>query len=179
MARCPSERLLCNELDFRYFQLFRAYSVADLSGYFQSDFWSRLLLQQSHYDSSIKDAIIAIGALYKSIEIAQSSKMGCDAESDCRKHLKSALQHYQRAICSQREALEIGNAPSRTLLISCLLFICFEALQGDQDSAFKQILCGVHLLQEYESSLATTNLLLMTVLMKSSLRSLHDLNFSY
>jgi hypothetical protein len=137
VSRSPSERLPCNELDFRYFQMFRAYSAADLSGYFYSDFWNRLLLQQSHHDPSIRDGIIAIGALYKSIDIAQSSKISLDAKSDCREHLKSALQYYQRAVCSQRQATDIGYAPSRTSLISCLLFICFDAFQGNHNSAFQ------------------------------------------
>ena len=113
-----------------------------------------MLLQQSHHDPSIRNGIIAIGALYKSVDIAQSSKIGLDAKSDYGEHLKFALQYYQRAICSQQQAMNIGYAPSRTSLISCLLFICFEALQGNHDLAFQQIICGVNLLYEYESSIA-------------------------
>jgi hypothetical protein len=86
--------LPCNELDLQYLQLFQAYSTADLSSYFQSDFWSRLILQQIHYDASIKDAIIAIGALYKSIEVAQNSKTGLNTKSARLEHFKSAIQHY-------------------------------------------------------------------------------------
>ena len=38
--------------------------------------------------------------------------------------------------------------------MSCLLFICFEALQGNQHSVAQQIICGANLLQEYGSSSA-------------------------
>jgi hypothetical protein len=38
--------------------------------------------------------------------------------------------------------------------VSCLLFICFEALQGEQHSVAQQIICDVNLLQEYGSSSA-------------------------
>jgi len=149
LPRPLSDGLPSNELDLLYFQLFQSYSTADLSGYFPSDFWNRLILQHSHYDTSIKDAIIAIGALYKSIEVAQDSKIRLNTKSAHLEHFESAIRHYQKALRSQRRTFEIGRPQLRTSLISCLLFICFEALQGDHHSVVRQILCGVHLLQEY------------------------------
>jgi hypothetical protein len=52
-----------NEQENRYFRAFSNESAAQLSGYFDSDLWHRLVLQGCESNASIRHAVIAIGAL--------------------------------------------------------------------------------------------------------------------
>jgi hypothetical protein len=151
--RAPSVSLPCSDQVFRYFYLFQAYSAADFTGYFQSEFWNRLLLQESHFNDAIRHAIVAIGTLYKMVETSQAERLSPFPKREGLRHFESALKHYQRAVRSQRKAMEKEDPQLKVSSISCLLFICFEIFQGDWRATEKQVITGVRLLQHYKASL--------------------------
>ena len=131
----------------QYFQVFRTHAASELSGYFDSEFWTRTVLQESHSESSIRHAVVALGALYKTLGSAQNDNDNAfDSAPD---HYSFALQQYGKSIGRLRESLTNNETRSiRTVLISIILFVCFQSLTGDYKAAIAQLQHGLGLLQE-------------------------------
>ncbi|KUJ10192.1 uncharacterized protein LY89DRAFT_596894 [Mollisia scopiformis] len=139
----------------QYFQVFRTHTANELSGFFDSDFWTRSVLQESHSQASIRHAVVALGALYKTLEKASESPPGSPetagsvASDTAPTHYNFALQQYGKSLTRLREA--IGNNETRTqrtILISIVLFTCFQSFIGDHKAAITQIQSGLGLLED-------------------------------
>jgi hypothetical protein len=59
----PMKQLFRNDEEYRAFQSFCTRTVAQLTGFRQSNIWSHLILQASEMEPCIRHAVIAIGAL--------------------------------------------------------------------------------------------------------------------
>ncbi|KAK0123739.1 hypothetical protein ONS95_008746 [Cadophora gregata] len=136
----------------QYFQVFRTHTASELSGFFDSEFWQRSVLQESHSEASIRHAVVALGALYKTLEKASESPPGSPDNGNfdtAPKHYNFALQQYGKALTRLRESLENRETRSeRTILISIVLFTCFQSFTGDHKAAISQIQHGLGLLEE-------------------------------
>lgn len=138
----------------QYFQLFRTHAASELSGFFDSEFWSRSILQQSHSEASIRHAVVALGALYKTLEETTLSTSGSPSESDyinhtAPAHYEFALQQYGKAIRLLQKVISTRGAGSfQTTLMSIILFTCFASFTGDQKGTITQIQAGLNLLEE-------------------------------
>lgn len=100
----------------RGFEFFVQKTSPQLSGFFGSAFWERLVLQAAHHEPAIRHAITAIGSLH------QQHLVGKDVGSTF------ALKQYNLAIRSLLAPLEQQRKRGiNVCLISCILFTCFEA----------------------------------------------------
>jgi hypothetical protein len=110
------------------------------------------VLQESHSEASIRHAVVALGALYKTLEKASESPPGSpDSNSydTAPNHYNFALQQYGKSLTRLREALQYNETRSqRTILISIVLFTCFQSFTGDHKAAISQIQHGLGLLEE-------------------------------
>lgn len=144
--------LAFNAQEGQYFQVFQKHTASELSGFFDSEFWTRSVLQESHSEASIRHAVVALGALYKTLEKASESPPGSpDSNSfdSASNHYNFALQQYGKALTRLRESLENQETRSqRTILISIVLFTCFQSFTGDHKAAISQIQHGLGLLEE-------------------------------
>jgi len=144
--------LAFDTLEGQYFQVFRLHTANELSGFFDSEFWTRSVLQESHSEASIKHAVVALGALYKTLEKASESPPGSPTENafdTAPNHYNFALSQYGKAITRLREALQNNETRShRTILISIVIFTCFQSFTGDHKAAISQIQHGLGLLEE-------------------------------
>ena len=137
----------------QYFQVFRIHTASELSGFFDSEFWTRSVLQESHSEASIRHAVVALGALYKTLEKAAESPPGSPDNNysgdTAPNHYNFALQQYGKALTRLRESLQSNESRSqRTVLISIVLFTCFQSFLGDHKAAIFQIQSGLGLLEE-------------------------------
>jgi hypothetical protein len=137
----------------QYFQLFRTRTANELSGFFDSEFWTRSVLQESHSEASIRHAVVALGALYKTLEKAGESPPGSPESHDpfdsAPNHYNFAFQQYGKSLKRLWESLENKESRSqRTVLMSIVLFTCFQSFIGDHKAAIKQIQSGLSLLEE-------------------------------
>jgi Fungal specific transcription factor domain len=132
-----------NELEFQYFQLFRDRMTPHLMGFFESDFWKRLIFQASDRDPSVRHAIIAIGGL-KAVTDVPHAKSPRGAQG----HNEFALSQYAKAIQAMRKSSLGGTQDLRTTLINSLLIMCFESMNGNHNAASKQVLVALELLSE-------------------------------
>lgn len=105
----------------------------ELSGFFNTKFWSRLVLQQSQEESVVRQALVSLGSLHL--------QMTTDAGGS------EALTHYGKAL--RMLARRLGSVDSRvrmTALTCSILFHCFEAAAQNYGAAARHLQNGLNLL---------------------------------
>lgn len=138
-----------DELEHQYFQLFREKLTPHLIGFFESDFWERLVFQASENDDSIRHALMAIAGLKAATEVTQTEKSAPLRDHlDAQDHHGFALRYYGKAIQSMRMSSLGGTQDLRTTLITCLLIMCFESFHGNHESAGKQVIIALGLIDQ-------------------------------
>ncbi|KAN0121758.1 hypothetical protein V8E51_000084 [Hyaloscypha variabilis] len=145
----PTASIHTTEDECRYFDFFSDNVAGKMAGFFESTFWTRIVVQESHRVPAIRHAAISIAALFKSMETAAGPELKVNVvQSFDKKHHEYALIQYLKAIqalkqyISASDSRQIGPA-----LIACLLFVCFEAIQGSYTSAFQQIYGAIKILR--------------------------------
>ncbi|KAK0858816.1 hypothetical protein LTS02_009713 [Friedmanniomyces endolithicus] len=125
-------------------------TAPQMAGFFDSAFWQRTVIQTSYHEPAILHAITAIGALHEAIMQRAFADEKRKAQT-----MEFALHQCNRAISSltgakTRKARKTPD--SRLALTTCVLFTCFEAMQGRCDSAVNHALQGRRLLQSSAAS---------------------------
>ncbi|GIZ48626.1 hypothetical protein CKM354_001167800 [Cercospora kikuchii] len=125
------------------------FSAPQMAGFFDSAFWQRMVIQTSYHEPAIRHAITAIGALHECImqrafaDDKQKAKAMEFALNQCNKAIAclTAEEGYEQDPNRRR------IPSSRLALTTCVLFTCFEAMQGRCDSAVNHALQGRRLMQ--------------------------------
>ncbi|RDW71816.1 hypothetical protein BP5796_07850 [Coleophoma crateriformis] len=147
----PSISTHANESEHRYFQIFCERTAYELSGYFDSSFWTVIVLQEGIAVKPIRLAIVAIGALSESLLNASDcgSRVN-DIQAADLEHHRFAVSLYLKAIRAMNEYIsDSKGAQLRTVLIACILFACFESFEGNDASSIGQLHEGLKLLRNY------------------------------
>ncbi|TGO86520.1 hypothetical protein BPOR_0296g00030 [Botrytis porri] len=153
----PTLGLPFNAKEGQYFQVFRTHTASELSGFFDSEFWTRSVLQESHSEASIRHAVVALGALYKTLEkVAESppssptpSNQGTSSGDSAPTHWSFAWEQYGKAVTRMRQSISNNEVRSqRTILISSVLFTCFQSFVGDHKAAIKQVQVGLGVMEK-------------------------------
>ena len=58
-----------------YFKVFQDRAALELSGYFDTDFWGRTMLQICHKEEFARHAVIALGALSETMDVVRTVHM--------------------------------------------------------------------------------------------------------
>ncbi|RDL42034.1 uncharacterized protein BP5553_02013 [Venustampulla echinocandica] len=139
----------------RYFQVFAERTVYEIPGFFDgtpsSTFWSQLVLQESHHVSAIRHAAISLGALSKGLEDAPPPHLKSNVfQNISGKHHEYAVLQHIKAIKALNQYISSSPSPQlRSALITCVLFICFEASQESKASCIQQTQAGLKMLRSY------------------------------
>ncbi|TQV99295.1 mercuric reductase [Cordyceps javanica] len=96
----PSMALPLQPVENMYFELFRLHTASQLSGYFNSNFWTQRVLQECHNESAIRHSVVALGALYKTLELSFEAPYGVDTKH----HTDSIMAHWQIAVKQYSDA---------------------------------------------------------------------------
>jgi hypothetical protein len=129
------------------------FSAPQMAGFFDSSFWQRMVVQTSYHEPAIRHAITAIGAYHEFImqrsyaDETRKKRAEEFALSQCNKAI-SCLMKSQAATTGLdivKHSLKTPN--TRLALTTCVLFTCFEAMQGRCESAVNHALQGRRLLQ--------------------------------
>ncbi|OHE96417.1 hypothetical protein CORC01_08340 [Colletotrichum orchidophilum] len=148
----PAGNLQLSTQEGLYFQLFRTHTANELSGYFDSVFWTQTVLQECHAENAIRHAVVALGALYKTLE--QSHESPPSSPSDAMSPMDGAYRHWEVAIKQYSEAINAlvklhrDQKSHRTLLMASVLLACFDSFVGDHRQAIRQIQTGLSLLEK-------------------------------
>lgn len=150
-----------------YLDAFRYHVAPELSGSFYMDFCEGTILTGVHQDDSIRQLVLALGALTLAIaddardtrqSIVQSKpsplKVWGPRSVKNRNHAAS-LKHYLKGVQGLRERLKLDPAhvSVRTMTVMTILMALFEILQGNHrsvDSILKSVtaLLNEHLAQQ-------------------------------
>ena len=137
----------------RHLDFFQQRTAPDFSGNFNSEFWSRLVLQVSHSEPAVRHAVVALGSLHESLDSGgqelttrRASVLGHG----------TPLQQYDQAIAALRGRMQSQDESDilEIALICCVLFHSFETLHGDHDEALLHLQNGLKMLQEWKTKRA-------------------------
>ncbi|KAG4428674.1 hypothetical protein IFR05_015839 [Cadophora sp. M221] len=142
-------RMSGNVEEKRGFDFFLRNTAAELSGYYDSSFWGKLVLAASAQNSSLRHAVIALGALHEDFS---RKRLGPSTSPVEDQKAQFALAQYAKAIAALRVSLSGGNEEPLTALMSCILFVCFDSLRGWFESAMVHLESGLRILQDMKSS---------------------------
>lgn len=113
-----------------------------LDGQLNSDsgFWSKLVLQLSHSEPSIRHAVSAVSFCYRDVELSLHDPAGyVNANPE-------AQLEWNKAIKSLSVRIQVNPNSSLVPLVCCLLFTCFEFLKGNTESSMLHIQNGFKIL---------------------------------
>lgn len=153
MLYAPSASLPFNQQEGSYFQLFQERTASELSGFFDNVFWSRGVLQECFSEIAIRHAVIALGALYKTLEKTCESPPTSPSAAQHHNSIDTPLAHWEMAIKKYSHACQELSAPKsgisdRTRLMGSVLLACFDSFIGDHRQAIVQIQTGLGLLEQ-------------------------------
>lgn len=149
----PSVNLPFNPQDGLYFQLFRERTAGELSGFFDSSFWTCSVLRECHSEEAIRHSVVALGALYKTLEKMTESPPGSpsdhfDPTDHAMVHWEVAFRNYDSALKAIRSQASTDQSTQRTSLMATVLLACFDSFIGDHKQAIRQIQTGLGLLEQ-------------------------------
>ena len=102
--------------------------------------WREHLLRTSVYEDAVRHAIVALGALHEHYSVTSQMDEGF------------AMKQYSKAMTKIMKLDMKSNTSTDIALISCILFACFESLQGHYRSSLLHINSGLEILKEQEFS---------------------------
>ncbi|KAK4043480.1 hypothetical protein C8A01DRAFT_32410 [Parachaetomium inaequale] len=137
----------------QYFHLFREHTANELSGFFDSAFWTRSVLQECHSATPIRHAVVALGALYKTLEKSNESPPTSpypdrDPRDCAMRHWEMAFRQYSDACNALVKSESAESTSHRTRLMASVLLACFDSFVGDHRQAIVQIQTGLGLLDQ-------------------------------
>ena len=111
--------------------------MPDLSGCFDSGFFSHLILQVSQVEPSVRHAVIALGSLFQRFDVNASKTMDANL-ADAQHHF--AIHQYNQVVRHLVWKMSEESVESiEIMLIVCILFICIELLQGSPQKAITHL----------------------------------------
>lgn len=129
----------------RALQSFLRNSAPQLADYFDSPFWQRMVLEAGRHEPAVKHVIAAIGALHEKLLTGV-----IDPIRFIIRLTRFALEQCKKSIQLLTKPEDGGKTPNfRLMLTTCVLFTCFEALQGHCEQAIIHATRGYNLPQQY------------------------------
>ncbi|KAH7354523.1 hypothetical protein B0T11DRAFT_246245, partial [Plectosphaerella cucumerina] len=120
----------------------RERAIYDISGYFESEFWDRLVLQISYTEPAVRHALLGLSSLCETYE-----SQGFKDDQD--KRVQFALQHYNKAVGLLANSLSARQPRLEVVLASCLIFVWFEFMRNDLDAGLRHFKGGLMILDSF------------------------------
>lgn len=138
MWQVPKSLELVHEVEYRALEFFQLHTKNCFGAQIGA-----FLLQAAYNEPIIQTVAIAIGSLHRTFVF---NHQGLSAP---REAIQSTLLHYNKAI-RQLVAVNPQHSPQTndTFLIACILFFCFECLQGNFKSAFRHATSGLKIIKQ-------------------------------
>lgn len=151
----PIKPLFENDQEKTCFLYFCSTTSMRLSRPFQSELWSRLVPQACEAHSSIRHAVIAIAGLDMISEKGSSSSNTPNRDrmtaQQTEIYHRFALKQYNKAVNQMLAATTGGSQDVRTVLLTCLIIVCFEAFYGNHESALAQLQVGIGIINKFSN----------------------------
>lgn len=134
-----------SQRDRQILHYFCVQGAREIASLFNVDFWTNTVLQHSHQESVVRQALVSLSSLH----LAYTTK--AVPGTDDTRH--EAIARYGRAIQALRRRIEKPTheitKTVKTALMCCILFYCFEAALGDSVAAIRHLDSGLDLLSTH------------------------------
>lgn len=117
-----------------------------LGGFFEVDFWCRLLPLVAASEESVQHALIAIAALHEETVTAKYSFV---------RHGELPVTLYNKAIRSITQQISLDGVNHKALLLTCVIFACIEFLRGMPELGLDHFQSGLNILIAHRASRKT------------------------
>ena len=143
--------------ELRAIDFFHHKTAPGLASYFDAEFWTRLVVQMSYVEPTIRHAIVALGSLHEQRENGARllPLMGHSLEAEplgmsmplpknrpASDENPLAIAQYNKAITHLAGRLN-SQASVEVTLLACILFVCVEFLRGDPNPAVNHFRSGM------------------------------------
>jgi hypothetical protein len=142
LTRDPSPLPLVSQAEIRALDFFHRAVAPVIAGHIDPSFWTRLVMQVGHQEPAIRHAAMAISSLYEGFGEHMPGQL-------CQPRV-FAVQQYNKAI-----AKLVSSTDEVVILLSCVLLICIEFLQGDAQTAIQHCRHGISILNNPSTSQTT------------------------
>lgn len=140
--------LIASTEEKRAIYYFREKAAPVLSGSLDSSFWSRLVLQVSNSEPAVRLATMAVGSLFEHMEHEASFSVANDSQAVAGgRRYQFGIQCYNKAISALLRRMEQDDQAAPIALLTCVLFVCVEFLQGNEAEALSLCVNGTKVLQ--------------------------------
>ncbi|KAK5168096.1 uncharacterized protein LTR77_006664 [Saxophila tyrrhenica] len=159
LNKVPTAPAEIGPVELRSLGFFHHKTAPSLSSYFDAEFWTRLVFQMSYVEPSVRHAMVALGALHEERErevrlIPIMPRMVTpNAPTTASTAVQwtgntghdFALAQYNKSIILLSKRMDTGEAGGaiEVALLTCILFVCIEFLQGDSEPAVKHFRSGM------------------------------------
>ena len=165
----PSTAVADDISECRSFQYFQTRTAQVMSGYFEVDFWNHLVLQVCHVEPAVHHALVALSSLYEAYEL-NGAELKEISTSEVEPHTRFGFQQYTIAVGLLTTENSTNQPSLQGVLISCILFVWIEFLQGNINIALKHLQGGLHILAGLQQR---SNTLKVDAALPRLLRRLH------
>lgn len=141
----------------RAFEYYFQHTAQHLAGGMKVDFWTSVIPQICRSEPAVWDGMIAISTLFEypnqslDFTLLRDPRRASDSLNQIQ---REALTWYSRSISSVHSQIERGTADPYIILVSCVLFICVETIQGRMEEALQLFKQGVTLIFNLRAQIA-------------------------
>ncbi|KAG4440787.1 hypothetical protein IFR05_003715 [Cadophora sp. M221] len=143
----PSAEIQGTYTQRRSFHYFRTRHMVDTPGNFEPAFWETLVLTYSHSYPTIKQSLVALSRMYEEYENNHASSADSPFQFSA-----LAVHQYNRAVRELVDYIASNQQDFTVALVSCLMFVWIELLQGNFYAAFRHLDGGLKILNDFASS---------------------------
>lgn len=146
----PDPSRTCDES--RGFEFFRIKVAVNLSGFFDSSFWTGDVLQAAQREPSIHHAVVALASLSETILQAKRGRQHDNDRQNAREHTPKtfAIRQHTKAISTLNQRMQNSKELSAVVvLMTCMLLICFDIFQNNHESMIRQMSSGIYIFFDY------------------------------
>ncbi|CAK7264472.1 hypothetical protein SEPCBS57363_001099 [Sporothrix epigloea] len=140
-------------LEARSLLFFKERTISQLQTFFPDDFWNSRILQLALSQDCIRHAVVSLSIhheRYMRLQNVSGRANGSADTSVSDADRAFALKQYNLAIRSLLECKDPTEA-LQIHLVSCLIFICIESLQGEIRSAIRLFKHGLSMIKALQS----------------------------
>ncbi|OOQ87680.1 C6 finger domain protein [Penicillium brasilianum] len=141
----------------RAFEYYFQHVAKYLAGGMAIDFWTGVIPQLCRTEPAVWDSMIAISSLFEHPEQCTDFTLLRARETSYNRldsSQRDALTWYSRSISNIHSQIERGKADPYIALISCVLFICIETIQGRMEEALQLYKQGMSLIRDLRSQVS-------------------------
>ncbi|KAF2500255.1 hypothetical protein BU16DRAFT_578253 [Lophium mytilinum] len=149
ISRSPSPTLFDSPAENRSFAYFKAHTLTQWTEFFDSELWSQEILRMMFYEPAIKHGVLALSTMHE-IYNANSRTLTASPGDYGFKQYMSAVTHSNRLL----EAYQKGETSVETVLLACIIFICYESMVGNYTSMNMHLRNGLQILDQHRHRLS-------------------------